>query len=256
MGLLDTLTGAALSGVLQRTYLMKSQSGGFMGLGIPQILVVLDAVTEESPEFEAEVTQHPVESGSEVTDHIQLKNPTLRIKGTISNSPLDLSSSIGNVVAGGLDVITSSQARSNLLNTGLQQAVGVAGASVLSGGNLAGGFLGGAADAIARTTLLSAFQTKQIVDVVTKRQKYTSMVIQSLSFPRDSSTGYQLIFELQLIQIRIVSPLSIQLSQVGEDVVTSAVGTSNLGSQATTGVSDSATGAVNKSWLRSIVKGH
>jgi hypothetical protein len=251
---LDLLLGAAATGVLQRTFMMQSSGESFFG--IPQILAVFDAVTEEEPEFTADVTQHPVEKGKEVTDHIQIKNGTLRLKGTISNSPIDLATSIGNLQAAGIDLITSSQARANLLNTGVQQAAGVAGASLLgNASNPLGGFLGGAADAIARTVLLNAFQTKQIVDVVTKRQKYTSMAIQRLSFPRDSNTGYQLIFELEFIQIRIVSPATIDLTQVAEDVTTSAVSLSKLGSQATSGVSDQATSAVNKSWLRQVVGG-
>lgn len=254
MGIIGSLLGSAGTALLQRTYLIKTDTP----FGIPQPLVVFDAVTQETPEYTADVTQHPVESGPEVTDHIQLKNPTLKISGTISNSPLDLSVSIGNLLAGGIDVITSSQARANILNTGLQQAAGIAGASLLGGSGIqgaAGGAFGGAADAIARTVLLTAFETKSIFDVVTKRQKFEDMVIQSLSFPRDASTGFQVMFELEMVRIRIVSPLSVQLGSLAENIVTAGAGKTNLGAQATAGVTSQTSGAVGGSWLRSIVKG-
>ena len=144
--------------------------------GIPKLLVVLDTVTDEEPEFTADVTQHAVEKGPEVSDHIQLKNPTLMLRGKVSNTPLDLSVSIGNVLAGGIAAATDSQARSNLLNTGLSQ-----GASLLGGAlqgkvsnPLAAG-VAGAMDAISRTIFLAAYTNKTPFNVVTKRQTYTNM---------------------------------------------------------------------------------
>ena len=223
--------GAGIQSATQRTYMFASTQTA--PLGIPIVLAVFDAIMEEVPEYTADVTQHPTESGTEITDHIQLKNPTLKLKGTISNSPVDLSVSITNTLAAGIDLITSSQARVNLLNTGLSQAAGVIGALMQGGGSPG---LSGAADAIARTILLTAFQTKQVVDILTKRQRYPTMAIQRLSFPRDQSTGYQLKFEMDLVQITIVSPLNTIISAVAETVISTAVETTILGAQATAGV--------------------
>jgi hypothetical protein len=249
---LAPLVGAATSAALQRTYLMQMQTA----TGIPKLLIVLDVVKEEEPKYTADVTKHPVESGPEVSDHIQLHNPTLRLKGTISNTPLDLSSSIGNLIAGGIAAVTSSQARENILNTGLQQAASIAGAALMGGAAdpLSAG-LAGSADAIARTILLAAYQNKLPFDVVTRRQRYTNMVIESLSFPRDAATGYQLIFEIEMTALRIVSPLQVQLIQLAESVIPGATPSADLGSQTGGGVSSQTATAVNGSWLRQIIKG-
>lgn len=248
MGVLDSLIGGAGTALLQRTYMLQSKASN--AFGVPQPLAVFDAILEENPEYTADVTQHTVESGPEVTDHIQLKNPSLKLKGIISNSPIDLSSSVGNVVSGGASLFTSAQFRSNLLNTGLQQAAGQGGATLLQGASK-GGFLGGAADSLARSSLIGALQSKQIVDIVTKRQKYSSMAIQALRFPRDQSTGFALVFELDLIQIRIVSSISTLLPHVSENVATSAAGTTKLGSQVASQVSSKASAAIgNNSILR------
>lgn len=252
MGILTPLIGAAASALLQRTYLFQTETPD----GIPRILAVLDAVTEENPEYTADVTQHPVEVGPEVSDHIQLKNPRLRLVGTISNTPLDLSSSIGNLIAGGTAFFSSAQARENILNTGISQAASIIGAKILgNASNPLSGGLAGAADAIARTILLNAFEQRQPFDVMTKRQKYGNMVIEKLHFPRDTRTGHQLAFEMDMIHLRIVSPFAVQINTVSEDVVTSAVDKTDLGAQSSAGVSDQASSSANKSWLRQIIKG-
>ena len=236
MGILDPLIGAAGTAVFQRTFLMEVKTDN----GIPRPLIVLDAVTEEEPTYEASVTEHPVESGPEVTDHIQLKNPTLRLKGTISATPLDLATSIANLASGGLSLITDSQFRGNFLNAGLQQAAGAIGASVLQGAALnANSLLQGSADAIARSILLSAYERRARFDVVTKRIRYTSMVIESMSFPRNADTGQQLIFELNLKQIRVVSSQTVQVGNTADSVLNSATSAVGLGSQGLTPLSAS-----------------
>ena len=255
-GPLGPLLGAAGTALLNRTYLLQNQSSDF----VPRILIVMDTVNNEEPEFTADVTQHAVEQGSEVSDHIQLKNPTLTLKGKISNTPLDLNVSVGNLLAGGIASITSSQARSNLLNTGLQQAAGIAGASLLAGNAggaasaLTGGQgLAGAADALARTALLNAYENKTPFDVITKRQRYESMVIQRLKFPRDASTGYALYFELEMIKLRTVSAFFVQLTQLSEDIISSATPSTNLGAQTTQQVSaQTSASSHNNSILRSL----
>lgn len=250
---LGLIASAAGTGLLQRTYFLQSQTQD----GIPKILLVLDAVTSEEPEFLADVTEHPVESGPEVSDHIQLKNPTLKLKGTISNNPIDLQTSIGNLLAAGTDLVTSSRARVNALNSGIQQAAGIAGAALL--GNSSNPFAAGltaAADAMARTIFLSAYENRTPFDVITKRQRYESMVIERLSFPRDSQTGFQLQFEVDLKRIRIVSPLTVEIKNLAETVVTSASTNQNLGAQATRGVSAATSAALgNNSILRTLVGG-
>jgi len=228
------LAGAAVGSILQRTYLLEK---GTFNL-IPRVLIVFDAIVEEAPEFSSLISQHPVEDGPEVTDHIQLKNPTLSLKGHISNTPTDLSVAIANIVSGGIQAVTSSQFRENFLNTGAQQAAGLAGAALMGSSLNAGSAIAGAIDAIARSLLLDAWQRKARFDVVTKRQRYEGMVIETLRMPRNPVTGYQVYFELELVHLRIVSPLGTLIGQVAEDVVTSASSDVNMGGQAGITTSD------------------
>lgn len=256
MSIIDTALEGAGTALLQRTYMIQTRTLS----GVPVLLCVFDCVTSEQPTYIADVTQHPVESGTEVTDHIQLKNPTLKIVGTISNTPIDLSTTVGNLISSAQGLLTSSAFRTNALNSGLQQGASIAGASLLGAASgsapsfksIAGAAAGAAADALARAALISAYQNKAIFDVVTKRQRYTSMAIQSLSFPKDTNTGMQVVFELDLVQVRIITTSSVALSSVAEGVNTSALPKTDLGSQATSGVSSQASNAVNGSAMKSV----
>lgn len=254
-------TASAAGGALTRTFLVDPYTYN----GFPKVLLVIDAVTNEDPAYTADVTEHPVEAGKEVTDHIQIKNPTLSIKGTISNSPLDLSVTIGNTLAGAVELATSSQFRENLLNTAAPQALGIAGGALQGG---AAGALGqaktGSVDALSRSLLISAFEQKRRLDVVTRRQRYTSMVIQSLKFPRDASTGFQLMFEIELKKIRIVKRSVTTIQNLAESKITSAASKTNIGGQSTAAISskassqmssvtDSLKGMFSKSGFRSFV---
>lgn len=225
--------GGLASGVgqiLGRTMFLQMNTS----TGIPIPLAVLDVVKDEVVEYDAEISEHPVEAGTEVGDHFQRKNPTIRLKGTISSTPLDLSVAVANIAAGGLAAISSAQARSNLLNSAMSQGTGILGAALQgNASNIASNAFAGAVDAISRTILLNAFETGSPFTIVTKRQRYDNVLIKKLTFPRNEETGYALDFEMDIKQIRIVSPLKVQKSQVSEDVISSGSSSTNLGSQST-----------------------
>lgn len=227
--------GALANGIgriLGRTILMQPSAASPIGIPVP--LAVLDVVKEEIIEYTAEVTEHPVETGPEVTDHIQLHNPTIRLKGVISNTPLDLSVAIANMASGGLAAITDSQARSNLLNSGASQGVGIVGAALQGkAGNILSSAFTGAVDAISRTILLYAFQQKTPFTLITKRQSFNNVVIQRLRFPRTEETGYALEFEMDIKQLTLVKTIVVQKNQLDEKLIAGGSSSTNLGSQST-----------------------
>lgn len=48
----------------------------------------LDASVNETHSFESEVTDHPVEKGADVTDHVRARPIMLMIEGVVSDSPI------------------------------------------------------------------------------------------------------------------------------------------------------------------------
>jgi hypothetical protein len=51
-------------------------------------IVELDASLSETHSMSAEVTNHPVEEGSEISDHIRKQPDSIQISGVVSNTPL------------------------------------------------------------------------------------------------------------------------------------------------------------------------
>lgn len=49
----------------------------------------IDVSIREEHSRGAEVTQHPVEEGADVTDHVRLQAPTLQIEGVVTNTPIE-----------------------------------------------------------------------------------------------------------------------------------------------------------------------
>lgn len=243
--LAQNLLTLGISAVLGRTYFLQENTGN----GIPVPLAVLDVVFEENVDYEAEVIEHPVEAGPEVSDHIQLKNPTVRLKGRMSSTPLDVGTTIGNLIAGGVAAISSPQARTNLLNSSLiPGVVGLAGAA-LQGKAANAADLTSAMDAITRIVLINTFENRIPFSVVTRRLKYENCVIQKLSFPFNQETGYSMEFDINIKQLTIVSPLTVQSAQLDENVINTATPPISLSNQSTQAVSPQLQTAVQGSNL-------
>ncbi len=49
---------------------------------------LLDCATSETPVFEADVTSHPVEKGSDVTDNMRVKPVRYTVEGIVSDTPI------------------------------------------------------------------------------------------------------------------------------------------------------------------------
>ena len=52
--------------------------------------IVFDAVTDTGIRRQADITSYPVESGAEVSDHVQIKNNTFKLSGIITETPVRL----------------------------------------------------------------------------------------------------------------------------------------------------------------------
>lgn len=203
-------------------------------------LLLVDATIQESPKYEAEPTDYAVEEGPDVTDNIRLKPITLQIDGLVSETPITLKSQ-----AAGL--LTAVGANLGAKTGGFNSQLGA----------IAGGFIGSrlfkdsseGTDAngdtrslnpadIARKVLEDTWRNKRIFTVVTKRRKYDSMVITSLTFPRTVQDGKALKFSVSLKQIRIVSPETIAITKNIESNAAHGAPKTNLGQQSASALND------------------
>ncbi len=221
MALLSILTGK----VPKRTRFQNAS-------GIDLLLV--DATLSLTPTYGAKVTQHPVEKGSDITDHINLDNITISMEGFASETPVGFdplnvldASSFQGAVAGGAAAI-GSFAGSKIAGT-LGGSIGAVAGGI--GTNLL--FNARNKAEITRDTLLNMMSERKTFTLVAQNVKYENLVFTSLVFPKDASTGRGLKFSASMQQIRIVESDVIQIDALSPSVVHSAAANSKLGRQAT-----------------------
>lgn len=128
--------------------------------------IELDAVLDESHDWQADATMNPVEEGSPVTDHIIEQPDKLKIRGFISETPLVASESVRG-------------ANSTPWAESLTQPV--------------------------FDLLHDLIKARETVTVYTKYRIYDDMVLTNLTIPRSAATGEAIEFTAEFVHIRKVA---------------------------------------------------
>lgn len=174
--------------------------GGRKGVEISGF--TLDATVQEVHTLESEPTEHAVEDGSPVTDHIDVKPRQIQIEGLVSDTPLNLGATLQGLGT------TAGQVIGRKIGGTLGQQVGAVGAGALVGLllNRSGSSTKNAFDHF------RDLQTKRVpFTVITGVQRYENMVLTSLTVTRDTSTGKSLRFAASCRQIRIVKNETVKI---------------------------------------------
>lgn len=128
--------------------------------------IELDAALDENHEWSAEATSNPVEEGAPVTDHVIEQSDKLKIRGFVTDSPLNLSQSV-----------------SGLLNSG---SVGNRTQAVFD-------------------LLYDLIKIREPMTVYTKHRIYDNMVLTNVTIPRSAGVGEAIEFNAEFIHIRKVA---------------------------------------------------
>ena len=155
----------------------RLQVGSFFGtpnFPLPAV-IEFDASVSESHNDEAEVTEHPIEDGSNVSDHFRKMPVYLTLEGMITNTPVVFLASFtpnSPIIVGDtkptLDRVETAYAK------------------------------------------LREFQTAGVlVDVITSLRSYWNMALLSINVVRDASTGNALRVSMTLREVKIANSLSI-----------------------------------------------
>ena len=132
----------------------------------------IDASVSEQHSFDSEVTEFPVESGSNITDNVRPKPIKITIEGVVSDTP------IGK--------IADLRFRDKILSDSDDPFVP-------------------SEDALAH--LLKVRDSREPVTVETSLKRFDSMVLTSLDIPRTSDTGHALKFTAAFQQVLIITNL-------------------------------------------------
>lgn len=139
--------------------------------------VTLDVSLSEMHTSANEVTDHPVETGVNIVDHVRAKPFVLRLEGMVSNTPLPSATA------------TSTPRELRTKSGKVIQVASRSSASPKAAGT-------------AYRELLRLRDDATLVTVVTGLARYDNMVVESLEVPRDAKTGQALRFSMSLKQIR------------------------------------------------------
>ncbi len=152
--------------------------------------VEVDATLSEGHNYNALVTENPVEDGSVVTDHIVNLPVVLEMEGRFSDTPFGFLASLLAGTAG-------------LAATALGTADIVAGLSTAA----VAGLLGESSPGLSKTkfNLLVALQvTREPIEIVTGLTTYSNMAIEALKATRSSADGKSIRFTATFREIKIV----------------------------------------------------
>jgi hypothetical protein len=143
--------------------------------------ITLDVLLTENPTHSAEVTDHQVEEGANVSDHVRQKPDTLQLEGILSNTPVTGSQMTRVIESGGLvfDSNIFADEESPRGSAGYAEA--------------------------AYKALLELKEAGTVITVTTSRKTYENMVIEQIQAPRDARTGDAIRILVNLKQVRIVS---------------------------------------------------
>jgi hypothetical protein len=134
----------------------------------------LDASLTETHDVENEVTEHPVEAGYVITDHVRRKPQRVTIEGIVSNTPV-ISKAVRFATGG--DSVEDGRAES------------------------------------AYATLMAIFDSAKVISIITGLKQYDNMVVESLRFPRDKNTGSTLRFTACCKEIRVAASQTVKVTQ-------------------------------------------
>lgn len=194
MGLLDTLKGLL----------------GFEGqVKIGEVTV--DASVAEGHTLEGDVTEHPVEKDSDISDNYRVRPRTVQIEGVISDTPL---------------------------------STGFPGETLV---NSIGSALSGASPSkTAWDQIQDYFDNAQVIDISTSLQSYPNMVLTNFSVARDAKNGQNLRFSCTAKRLRVVQIATVDALKTPE----TTTGTGGSKSKGAKGATDSpASGEKSKSIL-------
>jgi len=211
--------------------------------GLSSNTLAIDATVREEITYESKLTEHEIEDGSVINDHVINKPRKLMIEGIISDDPLSLPGSAITTAAGGLF--------GNLVG----DTVGAVATGVVA--KVGNAFVNGGTppSLTAYHFLKTAREQKIPMTIFVGLDYFPSMIMEKLSIPRDSKNARALEFKASFKQIRVVS--SEITFQSLENLAEDAQGASkekNKGSQLINEVSGQVTDKVDSSLMNNFLE--
>ena len=132
--------------------------------------VSVDASISESHSIEGEITSHPVESGSDITDHYRVNPREISLEAVVTSTPI----ATGYPAQTAINSVKSIIAKDDPVMNAWQEVE-------------------------------RYFEKRIIITINTSLKKYKNMILTSFNVTRNSAKGQSLHFSLTAREIRVVS---------------------------------------------------
>lgn len=167
-------------------------------------VIWIDAVTSFSYGFQSTMTEHPIESGATVNDHVFTRNPSFQISGVIGGYPV-------------LDASGQTIFADNLVD---------------KGAGVSSGKTGVYSPAPSRTQyayelLMKMWKYKTRFTLIEELDRFDDCFITSLNIDRTSETADSLFVSMTVVQARLVQSAKTRIYNVSSDYQDRASGTSS-----------------------------
>ena len=199
--------------------ILLGRNSGKSGAGSKLALLVLDACTEQEPNYKNQITRFPVEVGVDVSDHVRMEPDTIKIGGQISNTPdTTLVTAGGNRLVNAYEVLLAISGRSMLRSV---------------------------------DEYIDEFPGPIMVDLIGLRQRVmVDMICEDFQPPVDVQTGDVINFTMLFTKVRFattsLSNISYSLNKIADPNTADAVNPgADYGKQQTGNPSDAVTNALN-----------
>jgi hypothetical protein len=179
----------------------------------------------ESYDFNADISDNPVEKGLDITDNINIRPLEISLTMKQSDTPIALPTIIGAAVTG-----------AGILGS---QVAGAAGQKIASG--VTSLLLKKDTKGLSRTCyeeFRKLFESKSLITVQTGLDLFPNMAIASIQFNRNQNTGKSIDFTVRLRQIRLVSSLAIDVPIKKGGIADQAKKRVDIGRQETNEITD------------------
>jgi len=182
--------------------------------------IQLDCVLRENHSFQNEVTNFPIEDGSQISDHIVRQPTRLTLDGFVTNSPVNLLGIASNLIKG---------LGRERVETALTELLVIQEGALDNAGNI----------------------THKLITVATGLRTYNDMAMVSLNIPRDRTTGDTLRFTAEFVRVNIATSEIVPVEKLKASVSEQGPSTISRGKQTATDASDATKNKV--SWAKQLV---
>lgn len=163
------------------------------GIPIPERFI-FDAISNQRHTRRVTPVRHPVETGLTISDHARREPDTIALEGVVSDTPIAAPALPGGALAGALGTLLN-RAHRELLK------------------------------------LNEHFEKREPVFLATSLRVYENALIESFTFGKSAGTGNAIEISIQLVEVRIVSPLEIPSLNDLDGLIFGGEGVADLGTQ-------------------------